>query len=201
MGVPKKMNSRNPSSRLMQLLFRSVLVALGMGLQLAFRWSGRFRSQLAHPRTVQVGSADGVFHHYRFAPRGVTSQAGRLDNPDVGICFDNALLGLITLASPHAVGRIVHALLDRAAEYEGNAVLVLWFFGLTRFVLPLGRTAPLHAPLPEAYTAHNPHGRVASRIVREPVVDVLDPNWTAAHRRHAQMIIPRGAAGDAVKLW
>ncbi len=195
------MQSRYPSSRLVKLLFKNVLLALGLGLQLAYRWSERFRAQLAHSRTVQIGSADGVFHHYGFSRHGVTSQAGRVNNPDVGVCFDNAMLGLITLASPHAVGRIVQALLDRTAEYQGNAVLVLWFFGLTRFVLPLGRMSPLANPLPEAYIAHNPHGRVASRITREPVADALDPNWAAAHQRHARMIMPRGSAGEAVRLW
>jgi hypothetical protein len=195
------MRSRNPGGPLTRVLFRCALAGLGVGLQLACRWSARFRGQLAHARTVEVGSADGVFHRYEFSLQGVKSRAGRADKPDVGLCFDNARLGLVTLISPHAVGRIVHALLERSAEYEGNAVLVLWFFGLTRFVLPIGRTAPLPTPLPDAYAQHDPNSRVAVRIVREPVADELDPSWLAAHRARAGMMMIRGSAGESVRLW
>jgi hypothetical protein len=184
-----------------RVLFRWALAGLGLGLRLACRWSARFRAQVAHERTVEIGSADGVARRYEFSPRGVTSRPGRADHPDVGVCFDNARLGLVTLVSPHAVGRIVRALLDRSAQYEGNAVLVLWFFGLTRFVLPLGRMAPLRTPLPDAYLEHDAHSRVAARIVREPAADELDPNWLAAHPQRARMVMIRGSAGEAVRLW
>ena len=193
--------SRNPSGPLTRAMFRGTLAFLGLALCVACRASSRFRSQVAHPRTVYIGSADGVHRVFYFTPRAVSSRAGRIENPSVGLCFDNAWLGIVTLLSPCAVGRIVNALLDRAAEYEGNAVLVLWFFALTRFVLPIGRTAPLKSPPPDAYIAHDPNSKVASRIVREPPASKLDPAWTAAHARHAQMVMPRGSAGEPVRLW
>lgn len=195
------MHSRKPSDPLSRVLFRWALAGLGLGLQLACRWSTRFSGQIAHARTVEIGSADGVRHRYVLSAGGVTSCPGWADSPDVRLCFDNARLGLRTLVSPHAVGRIVRALLDRSAEYEGNAVLVLWFFGLTRFVLPIARTAPLRTPLPDAYLQHDPRSRVAARIVREPETDTLDPNWHAAHQAHARMVMIRGSAGESVKLW
>lgn len=195
------MTSRSPSGPLMRALFQFTLIALGAGLRLACLLSASFRSQLAHPRTVQVGSNDGVCRHYIFTRRAVRSVAGRIERPDVGLYFDRASLGLIVLASPDAVGRIVRALLGERATYEGNAVLVLWFFALTRYVLPIGRSKPLKLPPPEAYLEHNPNSKVASRIVREPAVDKLDPAWEAAHDRRAQMVMPRGSAGEAVKLW
>ena len=195
------MTPRNPSGPLTRVLFRITLVTLGMGLKLARAFSAGFRSQLAHPRTVQIGSAEGVWRHYVFSRRKVSSRAGRIERPDVGLCFDHAGLGLIILTSPQAVGRIVRALLDETATYEGNAVLVLWFFGLTRYVLPFGRSRPLAAPLPDPYTVHDPNSKVASRIVREPIADELDPDWAAAHDRRAQMVMPRGSAGEEVKLW
>lgn len=196
------MISRNPSGYCLRTAFRLALVTLGYALILACHLSARFRDQLAHGRTVQIGSADGVWYHFRFTPRAVALRAGRIAAPDVGLCFDNAGLGLVTLLSPRAVGRIVRALLARQAEYEGNAVLVLWFFALTRFVLPIGRTARLSAPLPDAYTAYSPTSRVASRITREAPATALDPQWAAAHQRHARMVMPRGCAGDpSARLW
>ena len=142
------MHSHNPSGLLVRSAFHLALAALGLGLRVACRCSARFRSQLTAERTVQIGSADGVFYRYEFATRSVTARSGWTANAAVSLCFDNARLGVITLVSPQAVGRIVRALLDRLAEYEGNAVLVLWFFGLTRYVLPLARSKPLPAPLP-----------------------------------------------------
>ena len=195
------MHSRNPSGHLWRAAFGATLALLGCGLEVARRSSTRFRAQLAHVRTVQVGSADGVCHHYSFSAGRVSSRRGAAEGADVSLCFDNAGLGLKTLLSPHAVGRIVHALLARDAEYQGNAVLVLWFFALTRYVLPVGRTAPQRDALPGAYIEHDPRSRVASRIVREAVSAELDPAWGAAHIQHARMVMPRGSAGEAVRLW
>lgn len=195
------MRSSNPSGRLWRAAFGAALTVLGLGLEVARRSSARFRAQLAHPRTVQVGSADGVYHHYSFRVDRVSSRCGAAQASDVSLCFDNASLGLRTLLSPHAVGRIVQALLARDAEYDGNAVLVLWFFALTRYVLPVGRTAPQRDALPGAYVEHDPHSNVATRIVREAVTAELDPAWHAAHIRRAQMVMPRGSAGEAVRLW
>lgn len=190
-----------PSGPITRALFVLTLDALGMGLRLAASLSPRLRSQLSGCRTIQIGSCDGVHRHYRCLLRTVRTASGEADAPDVSLCFDNAGLGLRTLLATDAVGRIVRALLARRATYTGNAVLVLWFFGLTRFVLPVGRSAPLKRELPEAYVLHNPSSLVADRITREPVAEQLDPNWTAAHARRAQMIMIRGSAGEDVKLW
>ena len=199
--VLEESESSNPSGPLTRALFRGTLAFLGFAMQIACRASAHFRSQVGHPRTVYIGSADGVHRVFYFTPRALTTRAGRIENPSVGLCFDNAWLGIVTLLSPRAVGRINTALLERKAEYEGNAVLVLWFFALTRFVLPIARTAPLKSPPPDEYIAHDPNSKVSSRIVREPAANELDPNWTAAHARHAQMVMPRGSAGEAVRLW
>jgi hypothetical protein len=195
------MRSTNPSGWMMKTLFKLALSALGIAMELACRLNKNFRQQVTRELTIQIGSADGIFHHYRFAPRTITSRAGPAIAPTLNLCFDNARLGFVTLVSPHAVERIVHALLDRSAEYQGNAVLVLWFYGLTRFVLPIGRTARLRVPLPDAYVAPNLSSSVAARIVREPLAMALDPAWHLAHSQRAKMVMIRGSAGDAVAMW
>ncbi len=195
------MHSHNPRGWLDRSLFRLTLWALGMGMTLACRLSASFRRQVTRELTVQIGSAEGVFHHYVFAPRAVSSHPGAATAPTLNLCFDNAREGWLALVSPHAVGRIVHALLAGQAEYTGNAVLVLWFYGLTRFVLPIGRTRPLSVPLPEAYVAPGPHGKVSARIIREPPATELDPNWHMAHRQRAKMTMIRGSAGESVPMW
>ena len=102
---------------------------------------------------------------------------------------------------PHAVGKFVRALLDGTAEYQGNAVLLLWFYGLTRFVLPIGRMGPLRDVPQDAYIAPNLDSKVAGRILREPPMAELDPTWTLAHQQRAKMVMPRGSAGESVPLW
>lgn len=182
-------------------IFRLVLATLGTGIELACRLSDTFRRQVTRDLIVQIGSADGVFHHYVFTPRAVTSRTGPTIAPTLSLCFDNARQGCITLASPRAVGRVVHALLERTAEYQGNAVLLLWFYGLTRFVLPIGRTGRLRVAPPDAYVAPNLSSKVAGRIVREPPTTELDPTWKLAHQQRAKMVMTRGSAGEPVPMW
>lgn len=195
------MHSTHPSGAMMRRLFALTLAALGLGMALVCRLSASFRRQVTREVTIQIGSADGVFHHYVFAPRTVASHAGAAPAPTLDLCFDNARLGFVTLVSPHAVGRIVHALLARTAEYQGNAVLVLWFYGLTRLVLPIGRSGRLRRPLPDAYITPHMAGPVAARIVHEPPAPELDPAWHAAHSQRAKMVMLRGSAGQPVAMW
>jgi hypothetical protein len=197
----EKMISYNPSGWVGKSLFRLVLFTLGMGMELACRLSETFRRQVTRDLTIQIGSADGVFHQYAFASRAVTSRSRSPVAPTLALCFSSANQGFITLLSPHAVGRIVHALLEGSVEYQGNAVLLLWFYGLTRFVLPIGRTGPLPVALPDAYVAPSKGSSVAGRIMREPSVIELDPTWQLAHRRRAKMAMLRVAAGESIPMW
>ena len=195
------MISSNPSGWIVRSLFRLLLAILGTGMELACRLSDTFRRQVTRELTIQIGSADGAFHHYVFTPRTVTSRPGPAPTPTLSLCFDNAYQGTLTLLSPHAVGKLVRALLEGTAEYQGNAVLLLWFYGLTRFVLPIGRMGPLCDVPPDAYIAPNLDSKVAGRILREPPMAELDPTWTLAHQQRAKMVMPRGSAGESVPLW
>lgn len=195
------MRSHHQSGGILKKLFGFGLAALGKGLELTCRRNATFRKQVTREVTVQIGSAEGVFHHYLFTPRAVTSRRGPAVDPTLSLCFDNARLGILTLASPRAVGKIVHALQGRRAEYRGNAVLLLWFYGLTRFVLPIGKTGRLRVPPPDAYVEPSMQSKVAKQIVREASVEELDPAWEAAHRQRAKMIMIRGSAGEAVAMW
>ena len=195
------MPSRNPSGWVVRNIFRFVLATLGIGLELACRLSETVRRQVTRDLTIQLGSADGVAHHYVFTPRTATSHTGPALAPTLSLCFDNARQGCFILASPHAVGKVVRALLEGTVSYQGNAVLLLWFYGLTRFVLPIGRMGPLRHVPPDAYLSPNPDSKVAGRILREPPMRGLDPTWALAHLQRAKMAMPRGSAGESIPLW
>ena len=178
--------------------FGALLAVLGFLMEQAARWSGRFRNQVTRDVVVEIGSGDGVARHFVFAAdrRAMTSRPGPAERPAVVLCFESAGLGFVTLLSPRAVGRIVQALLARRATVAGNAVLLLWFYGLTRMVIPYGRQRALREPLPGALRTPDPSSRVAGRITREPPAATLDQQWTAAARQRARMAMLRGVAGE-----
>jgi len=179
--------------------FGVLLAVLGLLMEQASRRSRRFRSQITRDVVVEIGSVDGVTRHFVFAAdrRTMISRPGAaVGRPSVALCFESAGLGFFTLLSPRAVGGIVRALLARRATVSGNAVLLLWFYGLTRMVFPLGRQRRLREPLSGAACAPDPSSRVAGRISREPSAAVLDPQWTAAIRQRARMAMLQGVAGE-----
>lgn len=178
--------------------FQTVLAALGALMEQAARRSPAFWRQITRDLTVEISSRDGVAQHYVFRRDGRTVEScpGPAAAPSVALTFDTGWQGARALASPKAVGVIVKATLARTATITGNPALLLWFYGLTRVVVPLGRTAPLADPLPGALAAPDPASRVWDRIPRLPAVDAIDPAWSegvAARRTLAQV---RGVAGE-----
>jgi len=198
------MQSRNPSGWLVRCLFKVALWILGKGMELACRFSTSFRGQLTRDVIIQVGSADGVSQYYVCGPRTLKSYSGPSTDPSIktlALTFDNAWLALVTLLLPGACGGINRALLDYRAVYEGNAVLLLWFWPLTRYVLPYDKVRPLRQALPDGYIAPSDDVKVASQITREPVATELDPTWKLARERRSQMAMLREANGEDVPFW
>jgi hypothetical protein len=80
-------------------------------------------------------------------------------------------------------------------------VILLWFYGLTRVVIPYARQRRLGRPLPNTHSAPDPSGLVAGRIIREPAAATLDPTWTGAVDQRARMAMLRVAAGESIPMW
>ena len=74
-------------------------------------------------------------------------------------------LGVVGLIyeSPHTTVDAISLCLK-----AGNAALLLWFWGLTRIVIPYGRMPHGGAPIEGALTEPNPSSSVYDQIVREP---------------------------------
>jgi hypothetical protein len=187
-----------------KVLLRVLLAVLGVLLRIGRRLSPRMRAQLTTDLVLEIRSGDGVAHHYAFSGRDrtVASRAGRAPGPtDLTITFRTAWLGFRTLLRTDAVGAIVRLALADRVRYTGNAAYALWFWGLTRMVLPLGRQRPDKQTLPGALTAPDPASKVTGRIHREPVATELDPAWTAAHSARAEMTMVAGYNGAEVAPW
>jgi hypothetical protein len=186
-----------------QASFKMLLRVLGVLMARASRKNTWFRTQVNRDMTIEVTSADGVAHHYVFtrSTRQVESKPGPAPAPTVSVCFDTAGHGLRDLVDPHAVGRIVNGALDGRVVITGNAALLLWFWGLTRIVIPYGRMRRGGAPIDGALTEPNPSSSVEGQIVREPVAHELDPTWETAMAARATLTAVRSPAGEQCPMW
>lgn len=184
-------------------VLRVLLFALGLLMAAASRVMPAFRRQVTRDVVVELAASGGVAHHFVFtaANRRMASRPGPATAPTVALRYESAWHMIACLLSTRCVGRIHGALLSRRAEVDGNAVLLLWFYPLTRLVMPYARQRPARAPLPGILAAPDPHSRVAARTLREPAVAELDPAWAGAADRRARMAIMRAAGGDRIPMW
>jgi hypothetical protein len=181
-----------------------LLAVLGLLLSVASRHSRALRRQISRDVVVEIGSRRGgeVAHHYVFTAgdRRCRSVPGRASLPTVALWFESPGFALACLASPWAVGMIVRACLARKAEVTGNPVLFLWFYGLTRVVLPVNRQTKLRRPLPGALLAPDRNRLAYSRVVREPAADTIDPTWAGGVRGQRKLAVVMGAAGEPLPM-
>jgi hypothetical protein len=180
---------------------RVLLWVLGDGLVLASRLSAPVRSQITRNLTIEISTDDGVARHWVFdgQRRRVSVSAGRAEAPDFAVRFTSSGQALRDLTSPRAIDRIMGGLMHGAVRLEGSALILLWFRGLTRKVVPIGRAGPARQALPGAYLAHDPASTGAEQITIEPAVRQLDPRWTGAWNSRARLWIVRGASGDPLR--
>jgi hypothetical protein len=159
-----------------------LLVAVGFLLVQASRRSPWMRNQINKDMVLEVSSADGVAHHLEFVreSRRIISRRGPAPAATLKVRFDTAGHGFRALIDPHPVRQVVNGILAERITVDGNTSLLLWFHGLTRIVVPIGRHRPRRAPLPGALLEPNPNSRVYRLVTREPVAETLDPEWTAA---------------------
>jgi hypothetical protein len=177
---------------------RVLLWVLGHGLVLASRFSASVRSQITRSLTFEISTDDGVARHWIFEAqrRRVSTSAGSTEAPDHAVRFTSSGQALRGLTSPHAVDRIIADLHHGSVRIEGSVLILLWFYGLTRKLVAVGRTSgPRHA-LPGAYLAHDPASNGVEDITIEPAVQELDPHWTDAWNSRAKLWIVRGATGE-----
>ena len=180
-----------------------LLAALGLLMALASRVHPGFRRQVTRDVVVEVSGADGAAHHFVFtaATRRMASRRGPAASPDVAVRFDSGVQGLLILLSPTCVGRIVRALQAGRATASGNPVILLWFYGLTRLVIPYSRQRRQRAVVPGTGTGPSGAGALSARIVREPAAAALDRGWAGAAECREQTAMLRVAAGERIPMW
>jgi hypothetical protein len=100
------------------------------------------------------------------------------------------------LVSRLTVDKIVRGLQEGTVELHGSAFVLLWFHGLTRKFVKLGRADGPRHRIPDAYIAHDPAACGAETIVIEPAVVRLDPTWTAAWKARSTLSTVRACTDE-----
>ncbi|MFG2044904.1 hypothetical protein [Dactylosporangium sp. NPDC048998] len=174
---------------------------IGHGLALASRFSTPVRSQITRSLTVEISTDDGVARHWVFDSRRrlVSVTAGRAEAPDLALRFTSSGQALRDLTSPRAMDRIMVNLMHGAVRLEGSVMILAWFHGLTRRLVPIGRPGSRRQALPGAYLAHDPASNGVEKITIEPAVRQLDPRWTRAWNSRAKLWLVRGASGEPLR--
>jgi hypothetical protein len=177
---------------------RLMLFAWGHGLALASRFDPALRSQLTRSFTLEVSADEGVARHWRFDGfrRRVTTRAGVAAAPDHALRFARAGDALRALLSPRTIGRIVAGTQRGSVRLDGNAAIMLWFFGLTRRLGAIGREPGPRAPLPGAYLRPDRRANGDEAIPLELAGKELDPAWTQAWEQRAKLLTVRAITGE-----
>ncbi|MCD2194793.1 hypothetical protein LQ327_15585 [Actinomycetospora endophytica] len=179
-------------------LLRLVLGLFGVVLPPASRWDPVLRRQITRSLVVDITTDDGVARRWSFdgpgrRARSTTVTAGA---PDHALRFATSGQALATLLSTRTVDRVVAGVVTQRMRIEGSAFVVIWFHGLTRRIVRIGRRRGPRVRPPGAYLSPDPSLDGDETITREPAVTVLDPTWTDAWRARARLWMPRGGAGE-----
>jgi hypothetical protein len=187
-----------PTAKVADPALRLLLCYLGHGLAVGSRWVPSIRSQVTRTLTFQMSAGDTVARHWSFdgQRRHIHTAPGRAAHADTAVHFASSAQALRHLASPRAVDRIVADLQCGRIDLQGSALILLWFYGLTRKLIKIGREKGPRTPVPGAYLAHDPAANGVETILIEPCVTELDHDWPDAWNARAKLWIVRGANGE-----
>jgi hypothetical protein len=168
---------------------RILLWFLGQCIARGSRFMPSVRSQITRTLTFELSGGDRVARHWVFDGqlRRATTHSGHAAAPDCALRFSSSWQALRTLSSPLTVDKVVRGVEDGMVELHGSAFVLLWFHGLTRKFVKIGRASGPRHRIPDAYIAHDPAACGAETIVIEPAVVRLDPAWTAAWKARSTM--------------
>ena len=180
--------------------FRLLLWLLGHCMAVGSRFMPSVRSQITRTLVFELSAGRNVARYWIFdgPQRRVTTRPGRAETPDCAVHFDSSAQALRALVSARTVDRVVEGLHAGTVELRGSAFVLLWFHGLTRRFVRLGRPSGPRHRLPDPYLVHDPASCGDEKIVIEPAVTRLDPEWVNAWRARSTLIQVRGAADEPV---
>ena len=179
-------------------VLRILLWSLGQCIAHGSRFVPSVRSQITRTLTFQLSAGDRVARHWIFDGqlRRATTYSGHAAAADCSVHISTSWQALRTLSSPLTVDKIVRGLHNGTVELHGSAFVLLWFHGLTRKFIKIGRASGPRHRIPDAYTVHDPAACGAETIVIEPAVARLDSAWTAAWKARSTLSMIRACTDE-----
>ena len=118
--------------------FRFLLWMLGRLMAKASRENPAFQQQLEGRDLVfQLHTLDGkLARHYIVKNQRVTSKRGPAEAPSFAIGFKDAAYGFATMTAKNKQLAFMQGIQDKAIQIQGNPALVMWFQGLTKYLMP-----------------------------------------------------------------
>jgi hypothetical protein len=177
---------------------RMLLWSLGQCIAKGSRFMPSVRSQITRTLTFELSASDHVARHWIFDGqlRGATTHSGRAAVADCSVHISSSWQALRMLSSPLTVDKIVHGLHIGTVELQGSAFVLLWFHGLTRKFVKIGRASGPRHRIPDSYVAHDPAASGSETILVEPAVVRLDPAWRAAWRARSTLSMVRACTDE-----
>lgn len=119
--------------------FRLLLWLLGRLMTKASRSNPAFQQQLADKDlTFQLHTLDGkVARHFVVKHQRVSSFSGPCEQPAFALGFKDAACGYAILTASDKQAAFLRGIQSREIRIKGNPLLLIWFQGLTRHLLPV----------------------------------------------------------------
>ena len=178
----------------------ALLWQLGVGLETGSQFLPSLRSQITRSLVFEISAGDHIVRQWRFdaTTRRVHSTAGRIHRADGALHFATSGRAVRRLLSPTAVDGIVDDWHYGRARVDGDAALLLWFYGLVRQLARIGAAPGPEEPLPGPYVRPDPDACGVETIPIEPAVHQLDPAWVSAWRARSTLHNVRATTGEPV---
>lgn len=124
--------------------FRFFLWMLGRLMARASRTNPKFQEQLAGKDLVfQLHTLDGkIARHYVVQDLRVRSKAGTHPAPAFALGFRDGAYGFATMSAKNKQLAFMQGIQNKDIQIQGNPALVIWFQGLTKYLMPKKKKKP-----------------------------------------------------------
>ncbi|NQD93811.1 helicase [Pseudomonas sp. CrR25] len=118
--------------------FRFLLWMLGRLMAKASRENPAFQQQLVDRDMVfQLHTLDGkIARHFIVKDQRIHSKRGPVSEPAFALGFKDGAYGFATMSAKNKQLAFMQGIQSKDIQIQGNPALVLWFQGLTKYLMP-----------------------------------------------------------------
>ncbi|HLD67088.1 MAG TPA: helicase [Pseudomonas sp.] len=123
--------------------FRFLLWMLGRLMAKASRENPKFQEQLAGKDLVfQLHTLDGkIARHFIVKDQRISSKGGSATAPAFALGFKDGAYGFATMNAKNKQLAFMQGIQSKDIQIQGNPALVVWFQGLTKYMMPKKKPA------------------------------------------------------------